>query len=375
MLCERCAEKLSFELKGEFEACPICCGIFERIDEIALKISERLNFEFESFQVGIKSEGSFKAVQEFLELKGIEYDLKSEIKEELQAKIRNLTGRRISVEPDVLILFNPEDMSFEISIKPIYIYGRYIKRIRNISQTRWLCGKCDGKGCEICNYTGKRYLYSVEELISTPAIELFEAKDAVLHGSGREDVDARMLGNGRPFVLEILEPKKRRVDLAELEERINSFCGGKVSVKGLNYATAGDVERVKEGRFRKVYRVKVVFDRELSREELEKALNELIGEIRQRTPERVLHRRADKLRIRRLHRAEILAHFGKIAVLKFEADAGLYIKELVSGDCGRTEPNLSKYFKAYVEKLDVIDVLDTVEEEKLKELPDDEPKL
>ncbi|MEM4455779.1 MAG: tRNA pseudouridine(54/55) synthase Pus10, partial [Archaeoglobaceae archaeon] len=62
------------------------------------------------------------------------------------------------------------------------------------------------------------------------------------------------------------------------------------------------------------------------------------------------------LRIRRVYSAEIIEHFGKIAVLKFETDAGLYVKELVSGDDGRTEPNLSKRFSAKVEKLDVIDV-------------------
>jgi len=358
MLCERCAERVKIDDKGKLGTCPICCGIYGKLDEIALKILENLDFEFESFQVGIKSEGSFKALQEFFELRGIDYDLKIEIKNELQSRLKSLTGKKLSVEPDVLILLNPEDLSFEISIRPIYIYGRYIKRIRNISQTRWLCGKCDGRGCEVCNYTGKRYLYSVEELISIPAIELFEAEKAVLHGSGREDVDARMLGSGRPFVLEVVKPRKRKVDLEELQKRINEFCGGKVAVRGLSYANSGDIERVKEGRFRKVYRAKVVFDREVSREELERALAELIGEIRQKTPERVLHRRADKLRIRRLYGAEILAHFGRIAVLRFEADAGLYIKELVSGDSGRTEPNLSKNFRAHVEKLDVIQVLD-----------------
>lgn len=356
MICNRCAERLKVVPAGG-DSCSFCGGIFEKLDEIAVEISKRLDFEFDSFQVGIKSEGSFRALQEFFELKEIDYDLKAEIKNELQSRLKSITGKRISLDPDVLIVFNPEDFSFEINIKPIYIYGRYIKRIRNISQTRWLCGKCKGVGCEICNYTGKRYLYSVEELVSIPAIDLFDAKNAVLHGSGREDVDARMLGSGRPFVLEIVEPKKRRVDLSELERRINEFCKGKVAVRHLSYANSSDVEKVKEERFRKVYRAKVVFDREVSREELERALNELIGEIRQKTPERVLHRRADKLRIRRLYRAEILAHFGRVAVLKFEAEAGLYIKELVSGDSGRTEPNLSKNFRAFVEKLDVIDVL------------------
>lgn len=356
MICKRCSERLKI-VPAEGDSCSFCCGIFEKLDEITVEISRRLDFEFDSFQVGIKSEGSFKALQEFFELKEIDYDLKAEIKNELQSRLKSITGKRISLDPDVLIVFNPEDLSFEINIKPVYIYCRYIKRIRNISQTRWLCGKCKGVGCEICNYTGKRYLYSVEELISIPAIELFNAKDAVLHGSGREDVDARMLGSGRPFVLEIIEPKKRKVDLRELERRINEFCKGKVAVRNLSYANSSDVEKVKEERFRKVYRAKVVFDREVSREELERALNELIGEIKQKTPERVLHRRADKLRIRRLYRAEIVAHFGRVAVLKFEAEAGLYIKELVSGDSGRTEPNLSKNFRAFVEKLDVIDVL------------------
>lgn len=358
MPCKRCADRLRLNWLSNTRNCPVCAGIFERVEELALKIADKLNFEFESFQIGLKSEGSFRALQEFLELKGINYDIKGEIRNEFQSKLKEITGKRISIDPDVLILLNPEDFRFEINIKPVYIYGRYIKRIRNISQTRWFCGKCEGVGCELCGYTGKKYLHSVEELISTPAIGFFEAKNATLHGSGREDVDARMLGNGRPFVLEIIEPKRRKVDLKELEEKINEFCKGKVAVKGLSYANAKDVEKVKEGRFKKVYRAKVVFDREISREELEKALNELVGEIKQKTPERVLHRRADKLRIRKLYKAEIIAHFGKIAVLKFEAEAGLYIKELVSGDSGRTEPNLSKNFKAFVKKLDVIDVLD-----------------
>jgi tRNA pseudouridine synthase 10 len=29
-----------------------------------------------------------------------------------------------------------------------------------------------------------------------------------LHAAGREDIDVRMLGTGRPFVFEIINPKK-----------------------------------------------------------------------------------------------------------------------------------------------------------------------
>jgi len=32
--------------------------------------------------------------------------------------------------------------------------------------------------------------------------------EVFLHASGREDVDVRMLGKGRPFILEIVSPKR-----------------------------------------------------------------------------------------------------------------------------------------------------------------------
>lgn len=349
MFCRFCAEKLKEET-GDY--CVVCCSFFDRVDEIAEKIATNLDFEFESFNVGVRSEGSFRAMQELL---SESYDVKNEIKRALQKKLIELTGKRFSQSPDVLVVFNPEDFSFKLEIKPIFIYGRYLKRVRNISQTRWLCGVCKGNGCEVCGFTGKRYASSVEELISIPVIEIFKARDAILHGAGREDVDARMLGSGRPFVLEILEPRKRNLEISEVEKAVNEFCRGKVAVRDLRFASAKEVEKVKEERFRKVYRAKVVFDREVTREELESALREIVGEIKQRTPKRVLHRRADILRVRRVYSAEIIEHFGRVAVLKFETDAGLYVKELVSGDEGRTVPNLAK-LSARVEKLDVIDV-------------------
>lgn len=351
MFCRVCAEKLKTETGN---GCVVCCSFFDRVNEITKKIVKTFDFEFDSFNVGILSEGSFKAMQEFLTTKN--YDLKTEIKRSLQRKISELTQKKVSQSPDVLVFFNPEDFSFKIEIQPIFIYGKYLKRVRNISQTRWLCGFCKGNGCEVCEFTGKRFVSSVEELISKPVIEIFNAKDAILHGAGREDVDARMLGSGRPFVLEVVEPKKRKIELLEIEKRVNEFCRGKVAVTDLRYASRDEVEIVKEERFKKVYRAKVVFDREVTREELECALKRITGEINQRTPKRVLHRRSDILRVRKVYSSEILAHFGKVAVLKFETDAGLYVKELVSGDEGRTVPNLSEKFSARVEKLDVIEV-------------------
>jgi tRNA pseudouridine synthase 10 len=43
---------------------------------------------------------------------------------------------------------------------------------------------------------------SVEVHISDGCKEFFGAESGMLHGSGREDIDVRMLGRGRPFVME-----------------------------------------------------------------------------------------------------------------------------------------------------------------------------
>ena len=360
-LCRHC---LSVIGEGELsEECEACCNLFDRINEFAEKIVQKLSeYEFRTLNIGSREWGSAKALHELMERKGIEYDLKKEFNERLGRKISELSGKVRSLNPEINVIFDLETFDFKLHIGSAYIYGRYIKRVRNISQTRWMCGFCKGDGCEICNFTGKKYGTSVEELISTPAIRIVEAKDAKLHGAGREDVDARMLGRGRPFVLELIEPRKRFVELGEVERAINEYAGGKVKVFGLEYADSKRVREVKMERHRKKYRAKIVFEDNIDTENLLNAIEELKGaKIRQRTPKRVAHRRADKVRVRRVYDIKILFHREKVAVMEIEADAGLYIKELVSGDEGRTRPSLSSItgINCKVEKLDVIDVFDS----------------
>ncbi len=356
-VCKVCYDYVKVGKIVEGKECMICSGLLQSVEEIADEIIESLkDYEFETFSVGSRSYGSLKALEDYLNLEDrrrLKYRFNKALTEAL---IRR--GKRKSNEPDVNVIYDLEKPGFEVQVMPLYIYGRYRKRVRGLSQTRWICRFCGGRGCEVCGWTGRRYL-SVEELIAEPMREFVEGERAILHGAGREDVDARMLGNGRPFVVEIQEPKRRRIDLKELERYVNERCGGKVVVSDLRFAKARDVEYIKSAKFEKVYRAKVVFEREVSREELEKALEELKGKpIHQRTPLRVLHRRADLVRVRRVYDAEVVLHRGKVAVVKIVAESGLYIKELVSGDQGRTKPSLSEILgvNCWVEKLDVLEV-------------------
>ena len=273
------------------------------------------------------------------------------------------TGRSIEArEPDVLVTFNMATGDVDLRIAPVFIYGRYRKLERGISQSRPICPRCGGRGCEYCGFTGRILGNSVEGLVGEIMKERFQATNYYLHGAGREDVDARMLGTGRPFVMELVSPKRRKVDLSSLEREINEKLRGKVEVEGLRYSNRAEVVRLKTSSplVRKKYRALVVVNGDITDEDLEKVEKELSGAlIRQRTPKRVAWRRADLVRIKRVYEVRT----NRLGPNEFElfvtCDGGLYVKELVSGDDGRTRPSVAEVLrkKAFCRELDVLEVL------------------
>ncbi|MBE8540075.1 tRNA pseudouridine(54/55) synthase Pus10 [Geoglobus acetivorans] len=369
-VCNQCKKRIGFGREGK---CTVCCNAFDQIESLARKILDELEeYEFDTFDAGIRLYGSSKAMQDFLREKfGVEDTLKEHFRSEFIRKLSEISGRKRKIGGDINVIVNLENLSYSIEISPVFIYGRYKKRVRFLSQTRWLCGDCGGKGCERCNYTGRKYL-SVEDLIIQPALELFKGKNAFLHGSGREDVDARMLGTGRPFILEIESPKKRKVDLNELETAINENAGGKIEVEFFFYTERRAVEKIKKAAYSKTYRAIISLEGDVDFEKLEKALKKLEEhEISQRTPQRVEHRRADKVRKRKVYSIRLLLKKGRKAVVTIHAESGLYIKELISGDEGRTTPSLSELLgvDCRVEKLDVLSINGGLEDGNLKYNP------
>ncbi len=261
-------------------------------------------------------------------------------------------------DPDVKVTIDLPGQSVLISMASLFLYGRYQKLARGIPQTHWPCRRCRGRGCPACGGTGKQYPDSVEEIVAGPFVAAARAKGALLHGAGREDIDARMLGTGRPFVLEVLEPKTRSIDIEGLRTAANEAGTGRVVLSAMSWASREDVARVKETRAEKTYHAVVDFSGDVREEDLESALRSLVGDIAQRTPRRVAHRRADLIRTRRLHAVSGELRGTREAVIELRTDGGLYVKELVSGDEGRTAPSLAERLGvgARVRELDVMDI-------------------
>jgi len=351
---------------GEGEKCFLCEGQFDNIQVLIDKILENLReYEYDNFLVGIKlplmieeHEDEFKA--EF----GVQYgeSMKNEFSRVIGRELAQRTGKKAEyLKPQIVILVNPFTREVKIQSNSLFIAGRYRKLMRGIPQSKWICIKCGGKGCERCNWTGKIYPESVEELIAKPILDRTSGEETAFHAAGREDRDARMLGRGRPFVIEIKKPKKRKLDLKELEEAINEYAKGKVEVLNLRYADRNTVRKLKGMEdAQKIYRVIVKFDREITDEEIAKLEKELTDTtIYQRTPIRVLHRRSDRLREKHIYETKIKRLSNDSIEMKIRCQGGLYVKELVTGDEGRTSPSVSEIInaKATPMELDVLNVL------------------
>ena len=97
----------------------------------------------------------------------------------------------------------------------------------------------------------------------------------------------------------------------------------------------------------KTYEAIVECENPISNEQLAEIEQNIQGkEISQRTPMRVSYRRADLVRKRKVEKlsCEKLSDNTFKAVIRGES--GLYIKELISGDGGRTKPAFSDFVGA-----------------------------
>jgi tRNA pseudouridine synthase 10 len=169
--------------------------------------------------------------------------------------------------------------------------------------------------------------------------------------AGREDMDVRMLGGGRPFVLEV---SNARAD-APSEETLAAACaslaaGGRVGVRALALLSRAQRERMREGEAEKskAYRAVVSLSRPFTPADAAAIAAAIAAAgpdgltLHQQTPVRVLHRRAALTRPRPVFAlaARPLPGHGRAFVLDLRCGAGTYVKEFIHGDFGRTQPCL-----------------------------------
>jgi len=281
----------------------VICG--SRLDNVIVELGrqaaeELRKYKVNTFLVAAHIDDNIKRLEEHFRIEyGLQYaeSIGSELKREVSKIIQSQLGLKPDFNyPDVVveIWFPPPHVS--LSFQPLLLEGRYWKISRRVSQSTWITRR----GI-------KRYPFSVEEAL-LPLLELYDGTQLVLHAAGREDVDVRMLGTGRPMVVEIKEAKRRDVDIKEAVEYINQWSKGLVNVGLVGQSNRERVRKIKgeKARHVKTYRALVVATKSIDSDKLQR-LEEYFDNVvvRQRTPRRVRHRRPDIIRERRVYSVKI----------------------------------------------------------------------
>jgi len=384
------------------QPCEICGNLLIKINTpknmeyIVKKVEDKINYlelEYDSFLIGSKISKNIlkndEQINELIQNKDSE-SIKKDINRSIGKYLEKYLKKEVNFQsPDVVILIDLRksgsknkksakdlkptsshenndslensyfnEVKVRIQINPLFIEGKYLKLARGIPQTKWPCRKCKGKGCEACNFTGKMYQESVEELISDIFLKETKGYESKFHGAGREDIDVKMLGSGRPFVLEIKEPKKRHLNLDNLGKKVNEYSKGKTEYRNLKFVEKNRKAEIKVSSPNtfKTYRALVECEGEISKDELAKL--QTLNIIQQQTPQRVSHRRADKIRKKEVKELCTKLINPNSFEMIIKTQGGLYIKELISGDDNRTKPSVSDLLKvkSICKQLDVIEV-------------------
>jgi len=435
--------------------CPFCENLFEEAPLLAELIKEAIGErECSRLQLGARIPKDQTEAEDHLRKRfgaGGSSPLKSSLVEEVAHQLNDLgiKSKLVIDKPEILALLDVLTLTVELDIRSHYMYGRYRKLERGIPQTKWPCRSCKGRGCQRCDQTGMQYQSSVQGLIGDPLLEIFGSKEHAFHGMGREDIDVRCLGRGRPFVIEMKNPIKREIDSDLIMKTINEAASGRLEVSDMRHSNRSEVVRIKDTPAEKSYTIRYkiepitqtefdvltqvmeipknnqdrnrrrkdhhrgkkredkVEEEEVDYSQLKKAElvalceekglpksgtkdvlierlssfkeetlplpeQEFVMEIMQklqgctlaqRTPERVAHRRADKIRKRKVMETsnpsiEVDEEGNLIAEFSLRCESGTYVKETVHGDGGRTQPSIASLIKAKcsVEWLDVADI-------------------
>jgi len=202
------------------QTCYICKNLFENLDYfLKLMIDSSFEYSFKTFSVGtvikpsiVDRDDSLKSEFRLRGIDGIKFDITKELGKLFSKKTKKIVT---SINPEIILTVNLKDHSCHLHSKPIIFSGRYIKSKRGYSQKQKSCENCSGNGCRTCNFHGISEFNSVEGVISKLIFNKFGGTTAKFTWIGGEDKSSLVLGSGRPFIVKLQNPLKRKMKLSK----------------------------------------------------------------------------------------------------------------------------------------------------------------
>jgi len=200
--------------------CYICKNIFSSIN-LYVKMMQDTSFghEFSTFTVGaILKQSTIERddkLRSKFHLRGVD-GIKTAITKELGKKFIRKTKKRIDhLSPGITFTINFKTEQCNVKTKHIFLYGRYLKDKRGLSQKEESCRDCKGRGCIFCNNHGIVSFDGVEGKMAKFLYEKFKTEQVKFTWIGGEDKTSLVMGDGRPFFAKLISPKKQNIKLTK----------------------------------------------------------------------------------------------------------------------------------------------------------------
>ena len=199
------ARRLGLKIRNSINSkniseCYICRNLFSSLDYYVKMMHDVASvIEFSTFVVGATLKQSVierddKIRSEF-HFRGVD-SIKTEITRELGKRFLRKTKTKIDhLLPDATFTINFRTERCDAKTRHLFLYGRYIKKKRGLSQKQESCKDCKGKGCIFCNYHGIVLFDGIEGKISQFLYEKFETVRVKFTWIGGEDKTSLVLGN------------------------------------------------------------------------------------------------------------------------------------------------------------------------------------
>ena len=322
--------------------CYICKNLFSNMIHYTKMIHDvSIEYEFSTFVVGAILKQSIierdDKLRSKFHLRGVD-GIKTAVTKELGIKFARKTKTRIDhLSPDITFTINFRSGRCNVKSRSIFLYGRYSKGKRGLPQKEESCQDCKGKGCIFCNNHGIVSFDSIEGKIAQFLYEKFETDQVKFTWIGGEDRASLVVGNGRPFFVKLLSPKKRNIRLAKKSHL------GEIMILGLR-----KIDHIPDGsiHFKSKVKLLVATKNKISSKKLKK-LKKLVAIPIEITDSN------NKQHEKTIHRLNYKKNSSQSFTIEIEADGGIPVKRFVDGS--KIIPSISNLLgtQCYCKKFDI----------------------
>jgi tRNA pseudouridine synthase 10 len=349
-LCPRCLRrqgvnsKVTRTIAIDSKDCEICKGVLSDLPRVASDVALKLReYQFDTFLIGatvpqdvLDAEDEIRAR---LKIRGTE-GIKTEITRTIARVVSKRTGRQVNFSlPDITVIVHLPGAMVSVLPRAIWLFTRYLKKLRGLPQRASACEVCNGIGCASCGYRGSSQV-SIQSILSNFFSKKYEAETCNFIWVGSEDENSLVDGEGRPAYVEIVKPKRRKVRLPKNID-LDSVKLGSISVLSsrptaipqftmqcIAYLLPKDQDEVK-------------LTKEMIKEQIESRFKNCIVRVR-------LSRRKFRVVSKRIHSIKVHENKEKHPyALEITCDGGIPIKKLISGEDDSVQPNLSPYLGGF----------------------------